>query len=88
VSEDRLAGARRWLEVVERALAADEAESAIGAARTGLNELGPDSASEGVDAADELIAAGDTEGGARMLADLLRERIGRYGERHADTIEP
>jgi hypothetical protein len=38
------------------------------------------------EAADELVADGDAEGGARMLLDLLRERAALYAERYRDAI--
>jgi hypothetical protein len=91
---ERLAGARAWLGLGEHALADGDADPALAAARAGLDELGDDYAPAGVEddttlkayAADELVEDGDTEGGARMLLGLLRERAELYAERHRDAI--
>jgi hypothetical protein len=93
-SHERLAGARAWLGLTEQALAEGDPGAAVGAAQAGLDELGEEYAPDGVEddttlkvyAADELVADGDAEGGARMLLDLLRERAALYAERYRDAI--
>jgi hypothetical protein len=88
-----LAGARAWLVLGQRGIAAGHFTDAITATRGGLDELGNTYRAPGVkddtgmkiDAADEQITEGHSDAGARVLLRVLEARIGLYIEAHPDV---
>jgi hypothetical protein len=89
-----LAAARAWLDVGASRLRAGDAEAALAAARSGVEELGSGYTGEGVRddtklklvVADEQIADGDTETAAEIVLDVLRTRAGLLEERERGAI--
>jgi hypothetical protein len=91
-----LAAARAWLDVAAGRLSAQDAEAALAAARSGVEELGAGYAGEGVRddtklklvAADDQVSEGDIVAAAEIVLDVLRTRAGLLEEREGGTIVP
>jgi hypothetical protein len=85
-----LVGARAWAALGSQCLTAEDAASAVSAARAGLKELGDDYRPRGVkddtlmkiDAADERIANGAVADGATVLLRVLETRIQLYVQKY------
>jgi hypothetical protein len=89
-----LAGARAWLALGRSAVDARDWPRAAAAADRGLAELGTDYAPPKVDdstdlkvrAARELLDAGRSEDGTRLLLNMLEARAALYVQRHQKTV--
>jgi len=90
----RLAAARAWHAVGERALASGAAEHAVEAAESGLDELGGEYAPEDVKddtslklaAARGRLAEGAIRDAAEVMLRMLRTRTELYARRHSSLL--
>jgi hypothetical protein len=89
-----LAAGRAWLALAQQQVTAGDAATAIGAARAGLDEVGPayksvtvkDDTTLKILAAEDGIEQGHQLEGAGALIEVLRQRLERYAEQHTASV--